>query len=235
VGIGDNQASFLGSVAERRDTVLVNVGTGGQVAAFAEAFAYDPLLETRPFPGGGYLLVSAGLSGGRAYAVLEGFCRQIGRELFGAAGAEPLYPALNRLAAAVARGADGLRCEPFFTGTRQRPDLRAAWVGVSATNFTPGHLARALLEGMARTFRDGQEAIARHLTAPRRCLVGAGNGLRENPVLAGIVAEEMGLPLALPRHREEAAFGAALLAAVGAGVQPDLTAAGRLVRYGRAS
>jgi sugar (pentulose or hexulose) kinase len=83
---------------------------------------------------------------------------------------------------------------------------------------------------MARSFVDGYEAISK-LGAPCRRLVGAGNGLRANPVLAQSVAEELGLPLAFPRHREEAAFGAALLAAVGAGVYPDLTAAGRLIRY----
>jgi sugar (pentulose or hexulose) kinase len=61
--------------------------------------------------------------------------------------------------------------------------------------------------------------------------VGAGNGVRENPVLAGIIAEEFGLPLALPTHREEAAFGAALIAALGAGIVSDLAAAGRVIRY----
>jgi hypothetical protein len=34
-----------------------------------------------------------------------------------------------------------------------------------------------------------------------------------------------------PRHREETAYGAALLAAIGAGVYPDLAAAGRLIGY----
>ncbi len=231
VGIGDNQASFLGSVAERTETVLVNVGTGGQVTAFTGTFHYDPRLETRPFPRGGFLLVAAGLCGGGSYAVLERFFRAAGEQLFGARPAEDLYPLMNRLAAAVPPGADGLRCEPYFTGSRAQPDLRASLTGASAENLTPGHLTRALLEGMARSFVDGYEAIAK-LGAPCRRLVGAGNGLRANPVLARAVAEEFGLPLSFPRHREEAAFGAALLAAVGAGVYPDLAVAGRLVRYG---
>src|SRR5262249_10305933 len=75
VGIGDNQASFLGSVAQREDTMLVNVGTGGQVTAFTDTFRYDPRLETRPFPRGGFLVVAAGLCGGGSYAVLERFFR----------------------------------------------------------------------------------------------------------------------------------------------------------------
>ncbi len=229
VGIGDNQASFLGSVPDRAASVLVNVGTGGQVAAFSDPFVYDPQLETRPFPGGGYLLVSAGLAGGRSYAVLERFFHDVGERLFDQS-AGPLYERMNRLAAAVARGADGLRCEPFFTGTRANPELRASWTGISAENFTVAHMTRALLEGMARAFLSGYERIGQYLLSPRRRLIGAGNGMRENPVLAGVVSEEFGLPLSVPCHREEAAFGAALVAAVGAGIFPDLDAVGRLVR-----
>jgi sugar (pentulose or hexulose) kinase len=246
VGIGDNQASFLGSVASRSDSVLVNVGTGGQVSAFIDKLVVDDALETRTFPRGGFLLVCAGLCGGRSYALLERFFREVGSEVLGASPLTPglspargeggnntttsVYEAMNRLAAGVPRGADGLRCEPFFTGTRAEPTLRASWTGVSAENFTPGHLTRALLEGMARAFRTGHEAIARHLDQPRSRLVGAGNGLRDNPLLADLVAEEFGLPLTVPRHREEAAFGAALTAAVGAGVLGDFDAGGALIR-----
>jgi sugar (pentulose or hexulose) kinase len=231
VGIGDNQASFLGSVADRADSVLVNVGTGGQVAAFVDHFVYDPALETRPFPGGGFLLVCAGLSGGRVYALLERFFRQVGTDLLGQTASSALYPIMNRLAAQVPAGADGLRCEPFFSGTRADPNLRASWTGMSAENFTPGHLTRALLEGMARAFRRGYESVRRHGSGPRHRLIGAGNGMRENPLLANLVAREFDLPLFHPLHREEAAFGAALVAAVGSGACPDWAAAGRLIRY----
>ena len=50
VGVGDNQASVYGSVAELEASVLVNVGTGGQVAAFSDRFLYGDPLETAPFP-----------------------------------------------------------------------------------------------------------------------------------------------------------------------------------------
>jgi sugar (pentulose or hexulose) kinase len=229
VGAGDNQASFVGSVARPDEAVLVNVGTGGQVAARADGFASDPILETRPFPGGGFLLVCAGLCGGRAYALLADFFRRVLAEVGGTTGEVDVYAAMNSLAATMPPGAGGLRCEPFFTGTRHRPELRGAWTGVAPENLTPGHLARSLLEGMARAFREGAEAIGRYLGRPRTHVVGAGNGMRENALLARLVGEELGLPLVLPRHREEAAFGAALLAAVGTGVLPDLSAAGHWV------
>src|SRR5262249_31660342 len=152
----------------------------------------------------------------------------------GAQAGDSLYQRMNELAAEVPPGAEGLCCEPFFSGTRARPELRASWSGVSAENFTPAHLTRALLEGMAQTFRDGFERVAPHPGRRRGRLAGAGNGLRRNPVLAQIVAEAFGMPLHLPLRREEAAYGAALLAAVGAGVHPDLASACRLVRYATA-
>lgn len=231
VPLGANQASFFGSVARPEDTRLVNVGTGGQVAVHTGRFVAVPGLETRTFPAADYLLVNGGLCGGRTHAPLEHFFRQVGESLFGLGTNTPLYEVMNRLARTGRRGADGLRCGPLFTGTREEPSLRDAWSGASPENFTPAHMTRAWLEGMARLFRNGYDLIRSAIGASHRRLVGAGKGMRENPRLARIVAEEFALPLAVPFHREEAAFGAALLAAVGLGIFPDPTAARRLIRY----
>jgi sugar (pentulose or hexulose) kinase len=229
-GIGDNQASFLGSVAEPDRTVLVNVGTGGQVAVRCERPLYEPPLEARPYSDGGFLLVCAGLSGGRAYAVLESFFRQAGRDVYGLTETAPLFEALNRLAA-MASIEDGPVCEPFFFGTRHEPQRRAAWSGLTAANFTPGGLARSLLWGMATAFRSGYDAMRPHLTAARTRLVGAGNGVRENALLTELLSKAFGLPVEVPAHREEATFGAALLAARRAGLLPNAETAGHLIRY----
>ena len=74
--------------------------------------------------------------GGRTYAVLESFFRQVGVRVLGVPDPGALYPAMNRLAAQVPRGADGLRCEPLFTGTRAEPGLRASFTG-PATGVDP--------------------------------------------------------------------------------------------------
>jgi len=231
VGLGDNQASFLGSVAERTDTVQVNVGTGGQVGRYTNGIHTVPPLETRPFPRGGYLLVEAGLCGGRSYATLRRFFQEAAAQVISAPAESDLYAAMNALAKGAPRGAGGLRCEPLFTGTRAEPGRRASWTNISDENFTPANMIRALLEGMAGAFREGYERITTATGTACARLVGAGNGVRENPVLAGIIGEAFGLPLAVPAHREEAAFGAALTAAVGVGILPDLAAAGRVIRY----
>lgn len=230
-GIGDNHASFLGSVGSAADSILVNVGTGGQVAIFSDRFTWDPLLETRPFPRGGCLVVSAGLAGGASYAVLERFFREVGVQLFGIKAEAPLFALMNQLAATVQVGAAGLSCEPLFSGTRACPEVRASWRGASTVNFTPAHMIRALLEGMARTFRQGFESMVQIAGRRPGRLVGAGNGLRENSVLGQIVQDAFAMPLVYPKQREEAAVGAALLAAVAAGYFPDLAGAGRMIQY----
>ncbi len=215
--LGDNQAAYLGSVAAPEGTLLLNVGTGAQISAWRAEFAALPGVEARPLPGGGYLLVGAGLSGGRSYALLAGLFRQAGEALCGARVSEAaLYARLNALAAEVAPGADGLVCAPWFAGSRRDPALRASFSGLTAGNLTPGHLARALLEGLANDLATFHAEMAPALPPARR-LVGAGNAVRSNRVLREALAGRFGLPLAVPACAEPAAAGAALLAAVGSG------------------
>jgi len=231
VALGDHQASLLGSVGEPLDTVHVNVGTGAQVSAVMEEFARVPGLDTRPFPGGRYLLTLAGLAGGRSLALLRDFFGQVGERLFGARrSGDDLYDAMLGSAGEAPAGADGLTCTPLFAGTRREPSLRGAFTGISLDNFSPGHLARALVEGVADNLA-ASYAELQPAAGPRHRLVGAGNGIRRNPLLANALAARFGLPLAMPIWEEEAAVGAALAVAVGTGALPDFAAAAARVRY----
>jgi sugar (pentulose or hexulose) kinase len=62
-------------------------------------------------------------------------------------------------------------------------------------------------------------------------VVGAGNGLRENRLLASLVADAFALPMVVARYREEAGLGAALVAAAGVGICDDLQAASQAVKF----
>ena len=229
--IGDHQASFLGSVADRRTSVLVNVGTGAQVAVYTDDFEFESPIELRPCPCGGNLLSNVGLAGGWSYQVLEQFFQNVGQAFFGSESTSKLYERMNRLAADVPSGTEGLRCEPRFSGTRLDPTVRGSITGLSPQNFTAGHLARAVLDGMGRSLHDGFAAIQAVTSQFPHTLVAAGNGLRENPLLGEIVSQAFQLPLTFTQHREEAAFGAALVASVGAKVFPNLEdASKKLIR-----
>jgi sedoheptulokinase len=231
IALGDNQASFIGSVQDPAVSLLINVGTGGQISTRTDSFHFIPGLENRPFPGGHYLLIGGGLFGGRSYAYLQNFFRQVGAELLDAEADEKLYDRMNALAESVPAGCEGLRCSPLFTGSRVDPSARASFTGLAPHNFTPGHLTRALLEGMAEGFHQFYGQI-RAVTGERRPLVGSGNGIRHNRLLAQILTERFAMPLHTPSLSEEAAVGAAITAAVGAGEFPDLDAAARrILRY----
>ena len=125
VAMGDNQASYLGSVREPARSVLVNMGTGSQCSLLDDAFGRLDGVDTRWFPGGRYLYVGAGLFGGRSLAYLQGLFARVGRAFYGA-DAPPSLDAMVAEAAQVPPGADGLRCEPTFTGTRRIPPRGAA-------------------------------------------------------------------------------------------------------------
>ena len=129
---------------------------------------------------------------------------------------------MNELAKTIASGADGLRCEPRFSGTRLEPTIRGSISGLSPQNFTAGHLARAVLEGMSRSLHEGFLAIEQITHQQPARLVAAGNGLRENPLLAEIVSQAFDRAMTFTQHREEAAFGAALVASVGTNVFKNL-------------
>ena len=73
VAIGDNQASFLGSVKTPKDIILINIGTGSQISMMTDYRKAGKNTELRPFVGGKYLLCGSALCGGYAYAMLERF------------------------------------------------------------------------------------------------------------------------------------------------------------------
>lgn len=232
VACGDNQASFAGSVANAGEMALINVGTGAQVSAWAPFMITVPSVDTRPHLDGGFLLVGAPLCGGYSYQLLRDFFRQVGQAFFRGGADQDPYEEMNRLARAVAPGADGLKCEPLFTGTRLDPSRRAAWTGISPANFTPGHFARAGLEGVAEQLRLYYADMLENGVKPRKTLVCSGNGVRRNPLFGEILGDSFKMPLRLPASTEESASGAAILASVGAGEFPNLqAAAAKLVQY----
>ncbi len=235
VAIGDNQASFVGSVREPDTSLLLNVGTGSQISAVTDEFIRPAGLEVRCFVDERYLLVVGGLFGGRSYSYLRDFFALVGERIHDTgnvsdSAGDEVYDRMNRLAAEVAPGSDGVRCSPLFTGSREDPSRRGDFTGISPENLTPGHLTRALLEGIAEGFHEFYEAM-RPATGERSLLVGSGNGVRKNALLARILSDRFERTLNVPEFREEAAAGAATLAAVGTGEFGSVSEATRSLRY----
>ncbi|MCB1020176.1 MAG: hypothetical protein KDC27_09610 [Acidobacteria bacterium] len=227
--IGDNKAAVLGSLPAGEEAYQINIGTGGQVNWPVEAFRRVEAMDTRPLPVGRLMLTGAGVSGGDAYAWVE---RTLASWLgaFGASRSpEAIYARLAELASALPADNDGLVARPVFRGSRRRPSERGSFQGVTFDNFTPGHVARAVLEGIAAGLYEFVESAGN--AAPRaQRIIATGNALRRNPLLVAALERRFGLPVWTPDHREEAAYGAALLAGVSAGMWTSLAEAGAVMR-----
>ena len=232
VACGDNQACFLGSVAEKERSVLINIGTGGQVSLWTSSYMQVSGAETRCYVDEGYLLVGADTCGGGSYALLHDFFLEVGRVFFGIKSEKSLYDEMMRQASKVPFGSDGLRCKPFFDGSRLDPSRRASWLGLNRFNFTPAHMTRSLLEGIAYHFKTLYDNMISEGVPAREILVGSGNGIRRNKLLAEILSKIFNMPLNIPVKTEEAALGAAVLAASGIG-EIALEEAAELIRYKR--
>jgi len=229
-GIGDNQASFIGAVREMDRAVLVNMGTGGQVSMMSDAPGSAENIERRPLGDGKSLLVGSSLCGGRAYALLEGFVRSCAA----AAGYEggKLYEPMNSIGLEALEAEEAWSVDTRFNGTRKNPDLRGSISGIGVDNFDLKHLVGGVLTGMAMELRNlygEMQTFEKHRVD---MLVGSGNGIRKNPALKKAFEMAFGLPMYIPQHFEEAAYGAALFGLAAAGKVECLAEAQKLIAYG---
>ena len=144
-------------------------------------------------------------------------------------GAEP--EALDVEAERWPAGAEGLLFAPYLAGERT-PHVdayaRGAFTGLSLRHDR-GALARAVMEGVAYGLRDSLELLRGLGVEPSVGRV-SGGGFRSR-LWTQIVASVLDLPLERTESEAGAAFGAALLAGVRAGVFADVgDAVARCVR-----
>ncbi|MEO5704820.1 MAG: FGGY-family carbohydrate kinase [Candidatus Limnocylindrales bacterium] len=131
-------------------------------------------------------------------------------------------------------GAEGVVFLPYLAGERSPlwdPTARGAFAGLTLRH-TRAHLVRAILEAAALAIRHVAEpmlAAGIEVTAMRAC-----GGPARDDGWNQIKADVTGFTVEVPRQRETAAVGAAIVAAVGVGAHPDLpTAIGAMTAIDR--
>lgn len=212
VSIGDNQASFLGSMEQApANSVLLNLGTGGQISICSEAFfPFAEDVECRPYIDGKYLLVGSSLCGGKAYAILERFleecCQLSGNPVNGS-----LFPFMNALCDCDYR--DYPDFKPFFSGKRFHPEVSAQITGLTERNFTPKGIVNGLVHGMIEELYEYYRHIRSLLPGQADCVVCSGNAIGRNQNLLSVISETFGISSRMSCVEEEAAYGAAIFAA----------------------
>ena len=218
VALGDNQASFIGSVSDA-ENALVNVGTGSQISWLTETPVESKIVENRPFDGNRLLAAGCALCGGRAFAMLERFFRQI-------AGSDTaVYDYINKLLEN--KTETTLKADCRFCGTRNDPSVRGAIMNLSEENFTPADFSLAVLKGISGELFEMYESGGKKA----KNLVCSGNGMRKNRALRKVTADMFGCEIKIPLYAEEASYGAALAATVACGKYRNIDEACKLIRY----
>jgi xylulokinase len=216
-GGGDQAAGALGVGVDRPGPVSIVLGTSGVVFAALDRFAADPQARVHAF-------CHAVPDVWHAMGVMLSAAGSL-RWLRDVAAAGVGYEQLIAEAGAWPAGTEGLLFLPYLAGERTPhadPDARGAFVGLSIRHDR-GALVRAVLEGVAFGLRDSLELICELGGAPALGRV-SGGGARSELWLQ-IVASVLELPLERVAVDEGAAFGAAILGGVAAGVWPDVHAA----------
>lgn len=226
-GAGDNAAAAVGGGIVDGQTALVSVGTSGVVFAHSDTATPDASGELHCFchavPGAYHLMGVSLASGGS----LAWFAQKFAQEEAGVAErlGVNLHGLLADEAATVAPGADDLFFLPYLAGERtphMDATARGAWIGLTLSH-DKRHMIRAILEGVAFSLRDSLTRIEAQGVVPQRLMLGGGGA--HSSVWRAIIAAVLNKPVAVQDDQEGPAYGATLLAAVGAGVYDDVHSA----------
>lgn len=210
-GAGDQAGGAVGMGIVRAGAVSATIGTSGVVFAATDTPAMDKKGRVHTFchavPGRWHVMgvtQAAGLS-----------LRWL-RDLVRGSSNGTSYDDLTREAAAVPPGSDGVLWAPYLMGERTPhldPNARGTLTGLAASH-TRGHVTRAVLEGVAFSLKD-TFSLFEEMRVPVSNIRLGGGGARSDlwrQIQADIYAHEAEILSA----EEGAAYGAALLAGVGA-------------------
>jgi xylulokinase len=218
-GAGDQASGAVGMGIVNPGAVSATIGTSGVVFAATSRPVPDPRGRIHAFchaiPGRWHVMgvtQAAGLS-------LRWF-----RDTFAirADGSRESYEDLSIEAARIPACCDGLLWTPYLMGERTPhldPNARASLLGLTASH-TRAHIVRAIMEGVAFSLRD-TFAIFQELNIPVQSIRLGGGGAR-SVLWRQIQADVYGQPVEIVEAEEGAAYGAALLAGVGAGLWPSV-------------
>jgi xylulokinase len=210
-GAGDQQAGALGVGVDRPGPLSVVLGTSGVVLAALPEYRADPKARVHVF-------CHALPDTWEAMGVMLSAAGSL-RWLRDVVGGE--YAELVGEAERWTPGTEGLTFLPYLQGERTPhadPSARAMFEGLSLRHDR-GALVRSVLEGVAYGLRDSLELL-RELGVEPEVARASGGGARSELWLK-IVASTLGLRIERTAVEEGAAYGAALLGGVAAGVFAD--------------
>ena len=221
-GGGDQAAGAVGVGAVEAGVVALTVGTSGVVFATTPSALIEPEGRLHAFCHAvpnmwhlmGVMLSAAGS--------LQWYRDMLAPEMS--------FDDLLKEAEAVSAGSEGLQFLPYLSGERTPhpdPSARGAFIGLTLRH-SRAHMTRAVLEGVSFGLKDSftliQNAGLGMITQVR-----ASGGGTKSALWRQILASVLEAELVTVNTTEGAAYGAALLAGVGAGAWADIQSACKAV------
>ena len=226
-GGGDQAAQAVGTGIVKEGIVSATLGTSGVVFASSDSYRLEPngLLHAfcHAVPGKWHLM-GVMLSAAGSFRWFRDALAQQEKDR-AKLESRDTYDILTAEAVHAAPGCEGLIFLPYLTGERTPhpdPEARGVFFGMTLRHSKPDFI-RAVMEGVSYGLRDSLE-LMRALGLNISQVRASGGGARSE-LWRQILADVFDSEIALVNITEGAAFGAALLAGVGAGVYPTVEAA----------
>lgn len=221
-GTGDSMAQMIGNGVVEAGIMACNIGTSSQLAVVTDKPICDKRMICQLWCHGvenTWVYQGGALNGGNVLNWLKNKVLRDGRS-FGELDAE---------AANVPAGCEGLLFLPYLAGERtpfNDPQARGVYFGLSMKH-DQSYMIRAAMEGILFNLCECQ-AFFDEMGITQTKVISAGGGSK-GTVWKQIQADMLNMPVYTTQTQEEACLGAAILAAVGIGIYPDVKTACRQI------
>jgi len=222
----DKACEVLGSGSLEPNLAVLSYGTTATINTTHEKYIeIVPLIP--PYPAAVPDLYNMELQIYRGYWMVNWFKQEFGLREQRIADREGIEPEelFDQLVRDVPPGSQGLVLQPYWTpGLRHPgPEARGAIIGFSDVH-TRAHIYRAILEGLAYALLEGKERTEKRAGITIDQVRVAGGGSQSDAAMQ-LTADVFGLPVSRPHLYEASGLGAAINAAVGAGIHSDYPSA----------
>lgn len=220
-GAGDCAAGAVGNGIVKQGILTASLGTSGVVFCHSDTPQYDRQGRLHTFchaVHGKWHMMGVTLS---AAGSLQWFVQNICSDLLTKKGIDP-YELLTSEASQVPAGSEGLFFLPYLAGERTPhadPLARACFIGMT-NKHARGHLARAVMEGVAYSLRESLDIIDQ-LKIPVKEIRLSGGGAKSE-LWKQVLADSFGQKVCTINAEQGPGYGVALLAAVGDGAYKNI-------------
>lgn len=217
-GGGDCAAQLVGNAVVEEGLVSCNIGTASQLAVVTGKAVQDASMRCQlwchSIPGL-YIYQGGALNGGNTLSWLRNKILE----------SQEAFSKLDEKAGMVPPGCEGLFFLPYLAGERtpfNNPLAKGVFLGLSMKH-TKAHMVRAVMEGVLFNLGECKKIFDARKIVQKKVI--ASGGAAKGDCWRQIQADMLDLPVYTTAVREEACFGAVIMAAVGLELYPDIYSA----------